>query len=317
MKDISFENRVVIITGGGGAIGRAFAVEIARRGGSVVVNDLGGEVSGGGGSTGYADAVVDEIRAAGGTAVASYEDVSTLAGSRRIAETALDTFGRVDVLMNNAGNMRCGSFEALDEGDLHAVLQVHLVGSFNLSQAVWTHMRAQGYGRIVFTSSGAGVLGHPTFAAYGAAKAGMMGLMNTLALEGGDHGILCNALLPNAASRMTRAVGSLRRGEAPPPPGPHMAVIAPTMQAEFMMGIGVYLASEACTTTRELYSSLGGRIARAFVGMTEGWYGSTERGASPDDIAAHINEIRDTTGFHIPEGLGDEYSIVGRTLLKG
>ena len=316
MSGISFENRVVIITGGGGAIGRACAIEIARRGGSVVVNDLGGEVSGGGGSTSYADAVVDEIRAAGGTAVASYDNVGTLGGARNIAAVALDNFGRIDGLMNNAGNMRCGWFEALDEDDLQAVLQVHLVGSFNLSQAVWPHMRSQGYGRIVFTSSEAGVLGHPTYAAYGAAKAGMMGLMNTLALEGAAHGILCNGLLPNAASRMTRAVSTLRRGEAPPPPGPHMALIAPTMQAQFMMGIGVYLASEACTTTRELYSSLGGRIARAFVGMTEGWYGSTDHGASPDDVAAHIDEIRDTSGFHIPEGLGDEYSIVGRALLK-
>lgn len=315
MTEISFEGRVVIVTGGGGAIGRACALDIARRGGAVVVNDLGGEVRGGGGSTGYADAVVDEIRAAGGTAVASYDSVGTLDGARRIAATAIDRFGRIDALMNNAGNMRCGPFEELVEDDLLALLSVHLVGSFNLTQAVWPHMKAQRYGRVVFTSSGAGMLGHPTMAAYGAAKAGMAGLMNTLAIEGAPHGICCNGLLPNAASRMTQAVGNLRKDAPPAEPNPLMAAIGPTMQADFMMGIGVYLASEACTTTHSLYSSLGGRIARAFIGVTEGWYGPRDHGASADDIAAHFDEIRDTQGFHIPAGLGEEYRIVGTKLL--
>lgn len=161
MTGISFENRVVVITGAGGGLGRAYALEIARRGGAVLANDLGGSVRGEGHSTGYADAVVEEVIAAGGRAVANYDDVSTAEGAGRIIKAALDHFGRVDTVILNAGNMRYGPFEEVSEADLDALLAVHVKGSFLVAQAAWPHMKAQGYGRLVFTTSSGGMLVMP------------------------------------------------------------------------------------------------------------------------------------------------------------
>ena len=307
MNPLSFENRVVIVTGAGGGLGRAYALDIAKRGGAVVVNDLGGSVKGEGASTSMADAVVAEIREAGGKAIANYDSVATMEGARRIAASAMEAYGRIDALINNAGNMRFADFEELTEEDLASLISVHLVGSFNITQAVWPVMKAQGYGRVVFTSSAAGMFGHKQMAAYGAAKGGVTGLMNVLSVEGKAHGILCNAVLPNALSRMTASVGASGTTE----PNPYMRSILPTMQPEFMTGLAVYLASDVCQTTHSIYSSLGGRAARAFIGLTDGWYGSRETPSTAEDIAANIDTIRDVSaGFHIPESLPDEYRIV-------
>jgi NAD(P)-dependent dehydrogenase (short-subunit alcohol dehydrogenase family) len=304
---ISFENHVVIVTGAGGALGRTYALDIARRGGAVVVNDLGGAVEGGGGSREPADQVAAEIRAAGGKAIASYDSVETPEGARRIAAAALDAFGRIDALINNAGNIRNGWLEDASAADLDAQLQTHVRGAFNVTQAVWPQMKAQRYGRVVFTSSAAGMLGNPTQSAYGAAKAGVAGLMNALAQEGEAHGILCNALTPNAMSRM----GYTLPQEVAELGLPYIQAFPQAMDPAFTTGIVVYLASEACTSTHAIYSSLGGRIARVFVGVTHGWQGSREQPASAEDIATHIAEIRDPgRGFNIPRSLMDEYRIV-------
>lgn len=311
MTSISFKDRVVIITGAGGSLGRTYALEIAKRGGAVVVNDLGSTVEGLNESTTPADEVVAQITAAGGRAIASYDDVATRQGARRIVESALEKFGRVDALINNAGNLRNAWFEDLEDEDRDAQIAVHLLGTFNVTQAVWPHMKAQGYGRIVFTSSSAGMLGNEMQSAYGAAKAGITGLMNVLSQEGKPHGILCNALMPNAISRM----GDQMSAESIEKMRPYVSRIYAEMEPTFTTGLAVYLASEACTSTHSIYSSLGGRMARVFIGVTKGWRGPAGRPATVEEIAANFDRIRDPArGFDIPESLGDEYRIMVENL---
>lgn len=311
MAKISFNDRVVIVTGAGGGLGRTYARDIASRGGAVVVNDLGGSVEGPGGSSEMADKVVEEIRSAGGRAVASYDSVATAEGAQRIAATAMDEFGRIDALINNAGNMRVNLFEDNSEEDFAAILAVHLVGTFNVTKAVWPHMKAQGYGRIVSTSSSAGMYGDELYACYASAKAGITGLMNVLAHEGQQHGILCNVLMPNASTRMTDMVaGQMDQGDVERSMA-LMAAIKNSMDPAFTTGLAVYLASDSCTSTHALYSSCAGRMARVFIGASEGWHGSQETPATAEDIAAHFDEIRDlSAGVHIPASPGDEFRIV-------
>ncbi len=311
MSNISFKDRVVIVTGAGGGLGRSYALDIARRGGAVLVNDLGGSVEGPGGSSQMADEVVAEIRAAGGRAIANYDSVATGMGAKRIVDAAINEFGRVDALINNAGNMRYKPFEELSEADLNALLSVHLLGTFNVTKAVWPHMKSQNYGRIVFTSSSAGMYGDECYAGYAAAKAGVTGLMNVLAHEGQSHGILCNVLMPNAATRMTDMVSTLMDQDDIEKSNALMASIKNSMDPQFSAGLVVYLASEACTSTHQIFSSCGGRIARVFIGTCEGWHGSQENPASAEDVAGHFEEIRDlSNGVHIPTSPGDEWRIV-------
>src|SRR3974390_73626 len=189
MLDISFKDQVAIVTGAGGGLGRTYALDIARRGGAVVVNDVGGSVKGPGGSREMANRVVAEINTAGGRAIANYDSVATWNGAQRIVETAISEFGRVDALINNAGNMRVNMFEDFSDDDLSAILSVHLVGTFNVTKAVWPHMKAQDYGRVVFTSSSTGMYGDKLYACYASAKAGITGLMNVLSLAGKHPGI--------------------------------------------------------------------------------------------------------------------------------
>src|ERR1700722_11628661 len=207
MSDTRFDSRVAIVTGAGNGLGRDYALNLARRGASVVVNDLGGGPLGGGASHEVADAVVDQIRASGGSAVASYDSVSSQSGGRAIAQTALEAFGRIDILINNAGIVRTGLFANLKSADLDAMLATHLYGAVYVTQPCFDVMKQNRYGRIVFTSSGAASFGVSGFSAYSAAKAALIGLMNVVAIEGAPHGILSNALLPGALGRMNVAVG--------------------------------------------------------------------------------------------------------------
>ena len=307
MTKVSFENRTVIVTGAGGALGRTYAIDIAGRGGRVIVNDLGGSAEGFGSSNESADQVVAEIRTAGGEAVASYDDVSTSDGAKRIVETALDHFGRIDALINNAGNIRNAWLEDFTDENRDAVIATHLIGSFNMTRAVWPGMKAQGYGRIVFASSCAGMLGNCTQAAYGAAKAGITGLMNVASQEGRAHGILCNALVPNAVSRMADNMDYTAMKDIEP----YAAAVYHAMDPVYTTGLVVFLASEACTSTHSIYSSLGGRYARMFIGVTEGWQGVRGQPSTADDVADHFDQISDVSrGFEIPESLIDEFRIV-------
>ncbi|HEY6870846.1 MAG TPA: SDR family NAD(P)-dependent oxidoreductase, partial [Novosphingobium sp.] len=260
MSATSFDGQCVVITGAGGGLGRAYALEIARRGGAVVVNDLGGDVDGHNPGPEMAEAVVAEITAAGGKAIANFATVNTREGGEAIAEAALSAFGRIDGLINNAGILRNAWLQDLAEEDRDALIATHLLGAFNVTRAVWPTMVRQSYGRVLFTASASGMFGNPMQSAYGAAKAATVGLMNVLAQEGAGHGILCNALLPTAQSRM----GIKMDPSEFEPVIRNTAPYASSLTPEFVAPTVVYLVSRACTTTHDSYSVLGGRIARVF-----------------------------------------------------
>jgi NAD(P)-dependent dehydrogenase (short-subunit alcohol dehydrogenase family) len=311
MTSISFAGRVVVVTGAGGGIGRTYALDIARRGGAVVVNDLGCDVAGRNPSPAMADGVVAEIRQAGGRAVPSYDSVASQEGAQRLIAIALNQFGHIDALINNAGNMRNALFEDTSDEDLDAVLDTHLRGTINVTRAVWSHMKARRYGRIVFTTSGTGMYGNKLQTGYAAAKAGITGLMNVLALEGQDHGILCNALTPNAVGRMGQQMVRDMGPQATEPAAAMMTAVGNAMAPEFNTALGVYLSSEACSSTHCIYSACVGRIARVFVGVTPGWQGSREHPATAEDIAAHLKEITDLSrGFQMPTHPRNEIELV-------
>ena len=304
---IDFTDRTVIVTGAGGGLGKAFSHEFTRRGANVVANDLGGSVAGGdAGDPSMAQGVAEEVRAMGGRAIANGDSVADPAGARRIVECAMDNFGRVDALISNAGNMRYGDFEDHTPDDLDALFAVHVGGGFHMSQAVWPHMKQAGYGRIVFACSNGGMYGTRHMAAYGAAKGGVMGLMHGLADEGADHGILCNAFMPGAISRMAMEMDSSKLR-----PNPWAAQLGFAMDPRYTAGLVAYLASDRCTDTHLLVSSIGNRIGRVFVGGCDGWLAAPDHIPAAEDIAAHWEQICDVgAGFSVPYHAVDEYRIV-------
>ena len=291
MSDISFDGRVAIVTGAGGGLGRTYALDIASRGGAVVVNDLGGSTDGQGGSHTAAQKVVDEIKAKGGEAVASYDSVATKEGGEAIVATAVEAFGKVDVVVNNAGILRDKSFLKLTVEDLDLVLDVHLRGAFFVSQPAFKVMKENGYGRFIFTSSNSGVFGNFGQTNYGAAKSGLVGLSNVLAVEGAKNGILSNVICPVARTRMTEEL---------------LGGAADALDPELVTPMVVYLASEACTFTHETFSAAAGRYARIFTGLAPGWFAGKGVKVSAEDIASHIGEIEEQTGYIVPTSSADE-----------
>jgi NAD(P)-dependent dehydrogenase (short-subunit alcohol dehydrogenase family) len=272
----------------------------------VIVNDLGGSVTGVGPETSnrFADTVADEIRAAGGKAVANYDTVGTPDGARRIVEAAMDSYGRIDAIIANAGNMRYGEFEDMTFEDLNALLMVHVGGSWNVTHAAWPEMKRRGYGRVVFTTSSGGMLGNAMLSAYGAAKGAVMGLMHGLAEAGKPHGILCNAVMPNAMSRMTLDIKPGALGT-----NPWAAALGQYFDPCYTTGLVTFLASNSCTTHHGIYSALGGRIGRIIVAVTNGI--ADDAPIDADTIAANWKAIRDDArGYRIPANLMDEFRIV-------
>ncbi len=281
MSDLGFDNRVAIITGAGNGLGRSHALEFARRGARLVVNDLGGSVDGSGGSTGPAQQVVDEIVALGGEAVANTDSVATPEGGQAIVQSAIDAFGQVDIVVNNAGILRDKSFHNMTIDMINAVIDVHLRGAFHVTQPAWVHMREQGYGRIISTSSAAGIFGNFGQANYGAAKMGLVGFTNVLALEGAKHNIKANAIAPIAFTRMTADL---------------MPGLDDKLQPEKVTPAVIYLAHESCAVTGETYSVGGGTISRFFVGLTDGYVNND---LTAEDMRDHLAQIRDETGYQV------------------
>jgi NAD(P)-dependent dehydrogenase (short-subunit alcohol dehydrogenase family) len=255
MADLRFDDRVAIVTGAGRGLGRAYAELLASRGAKVVVNDSGGSLAGEGVDAGPAEQVVSAIAAAGGQAVACAESVTTRDGGEAIIRTALDHYGRLDILIHNAGNVRRGSLKEMSYEDFDAVLDVHLRGAFNVVRPAFPVMCQAGYGRIVLTSSIGGLYGNREVANYAAAKAGVIGLSNVAAIEGADEGVMCNVIVPAAVTRMADGIDT----SAYPPMGPDL--VAPVVG---------WLAHESCSVTGEMFVALAGRVARAVIAEAPG-----------------------------------------------
>ena len=297
MPDMRFDGRVCVITGAGGGLGRSHALELARRGGKIVVNDLGGSVDGSGASSSAAQRVVDEITEAGGEAVANYDSVATAEGGRAIVQAAVNAFGRVDVVVNNAGILRDKAFHKMDPAMVDAVIDVHLKGAFYVSQPAFALMREQGYGRIISTSSASGLFGNFGQANYGAAKAGLAGLTRVLAIEGAGHGIKVNAIAPIAATRMTENL---------------LGDLAARVSPESVSPVVAYLAHHDCAVNGNIYSVAGGRVARIVAVETPG---VVLPETTAEAFRDHLDDIDELSGtYHQPVSLDDETMIIAKAL---
>lgn len=276
---IRFDGRVAIVTGAGSGLGRSHAKLLAARGAKVIVNDLGGALDGRGSSSAAADRVVAEIVAAGGVAAPNYDSVSDSDGALKIVASAIEHFGRLDVLVNNAGTVRDKTLAKMELQDFRSVVDVHLMGSVYCTHAAWPHFKERGYGRIVMTSSGAGLYGNFGQSNYGAAKMGIVGLMNVIKVEGARSGIRVNAVAPIAATRMTEAL--------------YPKHTLPYLKAEFVSSIVAYLASEACEVSGHVISAGGGYFARTQMMEGEGVFLDGEQGLDPDAVCEAYRQISD------------------------
>ena len=299
--DVTFDGKVAIVTGAGGGLGRSHALLFAERGARVVVNDLGGSTDGSGASDSPADLVVKEILDAGGEAVANHDSVATPEGGQAIVDTAVEAFGTVDIVVNNAGFLRDQSFAKMTADNINAIVDVHLKGAFFVSRPAFAVMKEKGYGRFIHTTSGAGLFGNFGQANYAGAKMGLVGLSSVIAIEGQRSNINSNVIAPLARTRLTEELM-----------GPLAEFVAP----EQVSGLVAYLASEGCDLSHEVYSVGGGRIARVFVGLCNGWLAGKGVAPTPEDVIDHLDQIRDTDGFAIPFMATEEMITLG-PLLRG
>ena len=297
MADVSFENRVVIVTGAGNGLGKAYALELGKRGAKVVVNDLGGAVDGSGSGNSPADDVVNEIIENGGEAVANYDSVATKDGGESIVQTAVDSFGTVDAVINNAGILRDKSFANMTEEEFSLIIEVHLKGTYFVTQPAFKIMKENNYGRIVNVASQSGIFGNFGQTNYGAAKMGIVGLTNVLAIEGAKYNIKVNVIAPTAYTRMTEALLPEDVGKL--------------FSAELVTPMVTYLASEACEPTHEIFGVAAGRFARIGIITHEG-YVNTE--ATAEDIANNIEEIRTITDGSYPLSNEDELMLIQKAI---
>jgi len=299
MSDLGYDGKVAIVTGAGGGLGKQHALLLASRGARVVVNDLGGSVSGEGADKGPAETVAQEIRDLGGEAVSDANSVSTPAGGEALVQTALDAYDRIDVVINNAGILRDKTFHNMTPELLEPVIDVHLKGAFYVTRPAWIKMREQGYGRVVNTSSNSGILGNFGQSNYGAAKMGLVGLTRVLAAEGAKYNIKVNAIAPLARTRMTEDL---------------MGAAAAQLDPELVSPIVAWLAHEDVPVTGEIYTVGGGRVARFFIGMTPGYYNPK---LTLEDVRDHFDQIRDEAGYTVPSGPGDELGLLLKTIQQG
>jgi NAD(P)-dependent dehydrogenase (short-subunit alcohol dehydrogenase family) len=304
---IDFTGQAAVVTGAGRGLGRLYALDLARRGAGVVVNDVGSSMAGEGADTTVAEEVVEEIRNGGGVAVASHESVDTPEGGAVIVETALAAFGRLDAVVSNAGIYEMASFDELTSEQWRRMRRVHLDGAFYLCQPAFRAMKDQRYGRIVLIASNIGAFGQERALHYGAAKGGVIGLANGLANEGAPHGILANAVLPVARTRMMTDSMSSGRDQAAEFGMAHVLNrFFDETTAERVVPLVTFLASTRCELSHHLISSVAGRFARVFLGLGRGWLAERDAVIRAEDIEAHLAEITGTDGLVIPMSVSDE-----------
>ena len=288
MTDVRFDDRVVVITGAGNGLGRTYALEMGKRGAKVVVNDLGGSAFGDGADKAAADVVVDEIKAGGGEAVANYDSVTD---GDRIVQTAMDSFGKIDVVINNAGILRDKTFHKMDELDWDLIYDVHVRGAFKVSHAAWPYMRDQNYGRMIFTASAAGIYGNFGQTNYAMAKLGLHGMSQTLALEGRSKNIMVNTIAPIAGSRLTETVM------------PQQLVDA--LKPDFIMPLVVKLCDENSQETGGLYEVGAGFIGKVRWERSKGHSFSVSQGFNAEDVNDAWEEIVDFTDADHPSSIAE------------
>jgi NAD(P)-dependent dehydrogenase (short-subunit alcohol dehydrogenase family) len=316
LDDMRFDEQVAVVTGAGGGLGKQYALLLASRGARVVVNDTGGSVTGTGSNLDAAKAAAEEIRSLGGEAVADTNSVTSPQGGQAIIDTALRTWGRVDVVINNAGIVCDAPFEDMTADRLEPLLDVHLRGAFYVTRPAWEVMREQGYGRIVNTCSAAGILGAERMSNYGAAKTGLIGLTRVLAAEGAGRNIKVNAIAPIAYTRMlAHSMDSAGR-----PDDPSAQAMLDDLAAQYLQKLDpalvapvvAFLAHRDCPVSGEIYTVGAGHVARFFIGRTKGFYSSA---LSMEAVRDHFAEIRDDTDYTVPGGPADEMSELFATIL--
>ena len=299
MSDITFDRKVAIVTGAGGGLGRSYALELARRGARVVVNDLGGAIDGTGGDSRPADLVVEEITRRGGEAVPNYDSVASPKAGSAIVQTALDAFGTVDVVINNAGILRDRSFGNLTISELQAVMDVHLLGAFHVSMPAFPIMKEKGYGRFVFTSSNAGIFGNFGQTNYGAAKAGLVGFSNVLAIEGARYNIKSNVIAPVARTRLTEEL---------------LGPLTDFLDPDQVTPMVVYLCSENNQFSHEIFTAGGGRYGRIFIGTNQGWFSGMKVVPSVEEIRDNLDQIRDISTYEVPMSSTEEIMLIAKAM---
>ena len=306
MDTLRFDGRVAIVTGAGGGLGRSHALLLASRGAQVVVNDLGGSVSGTGSDVGPAEVVTGEILDRGGVAVADTNSVATPEGGAAIVAQAMESFGRVDIVVNNAGIIRDAPFVETTPDRLDPVLDVHVKGAFNVTRPAWSIMRAQRYGRVVNTTSLSGLVGQVGQTNYGTAKAGLLGLTRILALEGESSGITVNAVAPTAVTRMMlQAMENTTEGASDPESLEMFTSFMRRLDPDLVSPVVAYLAHESCSVTGQIFTAGGGAVSRMFLGRTPGIHVTD---LTIEDVASRLDEVLAEPGYTVPMTTGEEMS---------
>jgi len=299
MSNLRFDGKVAVVTGAGGGLGRAYALLFGSRGAKVVVNDLGVTTKGEGQNSSAADKVVKEIEAAGGEAVANYNSVEE---GEKIIKTALDKWGRVDIVINNAGILRDASFVKMTDQDWDLIYRVHLKGSYSVSKAAWNQMRKQGYGRIIMTSSAAGLYGNFGQANYSAVKLALLGLAKTLAIEGEKNNIFVNTIAPVAGSRMTETV-------MPPE-------LVESLKPDYVAPVVAYLCHDSCTENGQVFEVGAGWVAKLRWQRTKGVFHNVKNGLSIEDVQKQWTQVSDWNNSTLPSSASESVGLLMEHLQK-